>query len=249
MIPSGSPEVASAVSDARLCLLSVEGDLIRLLELDDEVAAHALPAVNVALVEARLAIQHAGRLVGVEALKAADLQRVLDAHFVHEAAGDASSVGELLGEVARLQGICAALIGEEDDEAESALLHAERARTRQLKIGLAVLALGALALGYQALALPGKAADDVRTRVRSACLQDTSCVAPVEDAIDECASTQLRWMSIWPTRYSSASGRERIRDWSAVVDCLNHAAGTPLFRLGSANTILRADMVEVDPSP
>ena len=240
--PIRSPDARRLISDAKLQLLSADGDLTRLLDLDEEQALGALPNVSLMLHEARLALQQAGRYLERDVLEKASIAHILEPGFVAPDAQPASSVSELLGELAHLQSLCAALSGGHEDEDEatdaSPFVRAERHRKKGLKLALA-LGLLALVIGsYQAAMLPEKAAHEVQRRLEAACLNAPQCLAPVREAIAECAETQLRWMSLVPGRYSSSNHRDPIRDWAALVDCLNHAAGSEHFQLGAADTIL-----------
>ena len=104
--------------------------------------------------------------------------------------------------------------------------------------------MGAMAFIYQAAVLPEKAARAVYQRIALACLHAPECIAPVEGAIATCAGTQLRWQSLIPGRYTSQNHRDPIRGWSALVDCLNHAAGEVHFHLSAADTIITDEMLD-----
>ena len=107
-----------------------------------------------------------------------------------------------------------------------------------MKVALVFGLLALMTFSYQAAMLPEKATHEVQRRLETACLHAPECVAPVQGAIAGCANTQLRWMSLVPGRYRASTHRDPIRDWGALVDCLNHAAGAEHFQLGAADTIL-----------
>jgi hypothetical protein len=263
MIPSDDPTVTRAIGDARLTLLATEGDLLRLMDLDHEAAGAELPGVRVQIGEARAAIQRAGQALGAEALAEVSLEHILDQDYVLCVELNSAVTRDLITEVGALQGICALLVGDDEEDCEddgipSFGAQVARKRLRDRRTLLLLLVLGVLYVSWSVVEFPSLVEDAVRQRVTEGCVMDDACLSAVEGAIPSCAAEQRDWSQLlWgligsrrtSTSTMSSHRMQSVRDWGGLVDCLNRAAGEPVLHHGVGDVLVSRRMLDALEAP
>jgi hypothetical protein len=263
MIPSDDPTVARAIGDARLTLLATEGDLLRLMDLGHEAAEAEFPVVRVQIGEARAAIQRAGQALGTEALAEVSLEHILDEDYVLCADLKSAVTRDLVTEVGALQGVCALLVGDDEEDCEDdgipsfgPLVAAKRLRDRRTL--LLLLVIGVLYVSWSVVEFPSLVEDAVRQRVTEACVMDDACLSAVEGAIPSCAAEQRDWSRLLgvligsrPSTPSTMSSHrmQSVRDWRELVDCLNRAAEEPVLHHAMADVLVSRRMLDALEAP